>query len=662
MQTPEILWKPTVETQENSNIQRFIQWLNKEKGLSFDQYDDLWNWSVKDIPGFWESIWQFFDIITHQEYTVVLEDNPMPTQKWFLGAKLNYAEHVFRKKTNAQPAIYFMSEGSEVQEMSWQELEEKVAAFAAWLKSKGIEKGDRVAAFLPNIPETTIAFLATISLGAVWSCCSPDFGSKSVVDRFRQISPKVLIGVDGYRYGGKAFDRTSVLQELQEELSELENFVLLPRLESGRHDIGLANTIVWEDIMKMFRGARLTFQAVSFDHPIWVLYSSGTTGIPKAIIHGHGGVLLEHLKYHVLQGDVKPGECFFWFTTTGWMMWNFVQAALLGGASIFLYDGSPVFPDLNVLWRLSSQIPVHHFGTSAPYLMACLKEGLEPGKEYDLSSIRSIGSTGSPLPPEAFDWVYTAIRDDVWLTSMSGGTDICTAWVGASPLLPVYKGEIQCRCLGAALYAFDEEGNTLEGEVGEMVLTRPMPSMPVFFWNDSENKRYRESYFDWIPGVWRHGDWVNISDRGTLVILGRSDATLNKQGIRIGTAEIYRSLDQITEVADSLIVSLELAGGDYYMPLFVVLKDGIRLTDEIKQKINAQLRSDYSPRHVPDEIIQVTDIPYTISGKKLETPVKRLLMGVTLEKAVNKGSLRNAEAMDFFVAFRQKVANLKNGV
>ncbi|MDP4711343.1 MAG: acetoacetate--CoA ligase [Saprospiraceae bacterium] len=660
MENPTLLWTPSQALQEQSNLQHFLVWLNTQKGLSFENYDALWQWSVQDVPGFWQAIWDYFEIVSHSGYSTVLEDHPMPNQRWFPGATLNYAAHVFRQKTADYPALFFASETDPLQALSWEELELQVAAFAAFLRSKGVEKGDRVAAFLPTIPETTVAFLATVAIGAVWSCCSPDFGARSVIERFQQIEPKVLIAIDGYRYGGKTFDRMEVVQELIAALPGLSALVFLPALQPGRTAPSFAQTFYWQDIQTRFRGAPLVVEPLPFDHPIWILYSSGTTGIPKAITHGHGGVLLEHLKYLVLQNDVKPGERYFWFTTTGWMMWNFLQAALLGGASVVLYDGSPAYPDLQALWKLVDQADIQHFGTSAPFLMACLKEGLEPGKIADLSRLRSIGSTGSPLPPEAFDWVYAAVKSDVWLNSMSGGTDICTAWVGASPLLPVYKGEIQCRCLGAALFAYDDQGQALIGEVGEMVLTRPMPSMPIFFWNDPDNERYRESYFEWMPGVWRHGDWVRISERGTLSILGRSDATLNRQGIRIGTAEIYRSLNQIEELVDALIMSIELPGGHYYMPLFVVLQEGTDVNEALRQKIRHQLRMDYSPRHVPDEILEVPDIPYTISGKKLETPVKRLLMGVPPEKAVNMGSLRNAKALDFFIAFRQKIAALEN--
>ncbi|MDX1666094.1 MAG: acetoacetate--CoA ligase, partial [Saprospiraceae bacterium] len=514
--------------------------------------------------------------------------------------------------------------------------------------------GDRVVAFLPNIPEATVAFLATCALGGVWSSCSPDFGLDSVLDRFRQIEPRVLVAVDGYQYNGKSYDRTEVLERLCEELPSLERIVFIPYLGEGAVPDHIKNLVPWSKVMET-PARELVFEPVAFDHPIWVLYSSGTTGIPKAITHAHGGVLLEHYKYLAFHNDVKPGERFFWFSTTGWMMWNFVQASLLMGATIVLYDGSPAYPDLDVLWKLTEEAGIHHFGTSAPFLVACMKKGLRPGYDFDLTSLRSIGSTGAPLPPEAFDWVYREVKRDCWLCSMSGGTDVCTAFVGGCPERPVYEGEIQCRCLGCALYAYDEDGQPVREQVGEMVITQPMPSMPVYFWGDDRKKRYRESYFDHYPGIWRHGDWVEITKRDTLVIYGRSDATLNRQGVRIGTSEIYRALHRIEEIEDSLIVNLEMGGGDHYMPLFVVPAEEAQLDEELKGKIKLALRSQYSPRHVPDEIIEVEEIPYTLSGKKLEAPVKRILMGMPLDKAANPDSMKNPDSLEFFLRFAEKI-------
>ena len=628
----------------------YMQWLKRNKGLEFKDYPSLWKWSAEQIEDFWESIWEYFQVISHTPYQSVLEGEEMPGFQWFIGSKLNYAEHIFRNRTDAQPAIVFQSERQPLIEISWAEMERQVASLRAWLQSVGVGKGDRVVAFLPNIPEATYAFLATSSLGAIWSSCSPDFGASSVLDRFQQIEPKVLIAVDGYTYGGKRFGKMDVVGELVEKLPTLERVVLLPYLDPEARADSLPKAVSWRDTFRA-DAPDIAFESVPFEHPIWVLYSSGTTGIPKAITHSHGGVLMEHLKYLAFHNDVHPGERFFWFSTTGWMMWNFVQASFLAGATIVLYDGSPGYPSLNVLWEFAEKARIHHFGTSAPYLVACMRQGLEPGAQNDLSALRSIGSTGSPLPPDAFAYVYEHIKQDLWLCSMAGGTDVCTAFVGGCPLEPVYQGEIQCRGLGCALEAWDDAGKPLVDEVGEMVITRPMPSMPVFFWNDPEGERYRSSYFEDYKGIWRHGDWVKVTERGSLVILGRSDATLNRQGVRIGTAEIYRVIDTFPEIKDSLIVNLELPNGDHYMPLYVVLEPGHTLDEDLTGRIAKALRSQCSPRHVPDKVIAAPDIPYTISGKKMEAPVKKILLGMPVEKAANVDSMRNPEALEFFKRF-----------
>ena len=628
-----------------------MQWLEQEKGLHFGNYHALWEWSAREIAAFWESQWDYFQVISHTPYRQVIQGSEMPDNQWFEGATLNYAEHIFRQKNAAQPAILFQNERQPLTEISWVELERQTSALARYFRKCGIQSGDRIAAYLPNSPHAIVAVLAAMSIGAVWSSCSPDFGAASVADRFVQIEPKILIAVDGYGYGGKSFDKRETVRELCGLLPTVRQVVFVPYLnENATFETEGKEVAFWNELLENQEDATLSFLPVPFSHPLWVLYSSGTTGIPKAITHSHGGNLLEHLKYTHLHNDIHPGERFFWFSTTGWMMWNFTLASMLAGATIVLYDGSPGYPDLDVLWKMAEKTGLQHFGTSAPFLVSCMKAGHEPGKQFDLSGLRSIGSTGSPLPPEAFAWVYENVKSDVWLCSMAGGTDVCTAWVGGNPLLPVYQGEIQCRCLGCAMESWDENGRPVPvGEVGEMVVTQPMPSMPVFFWNDADGSKYRSSYFDTFPGVWRHGDWIQITERDSLVILGRSDATLNRQGVRIGTAEIYRALDTIPEIKDSLIINLEYADGTDWMPLFVTLTPGATLSDELKKRINTTLRSTYSPRHVPDAILEIPDVPYTISGKKMETPVKKILQRKPLDKAYNRDSMRNPEAMAFFI-------------
>lgn len=640
------LWTPSLSFIEQSNLQKYQRWLSEHRGLEFDGYATMWEWSTQDVVAFWESLWTYVDVIAHTSYDDVVTSKDMPGAQWFSGSSLNYAEHIFREQSLERPALYFMREGEDAQPVSWEELKRKVKKVASFLTQMGVGEGDRVVAYIPNIPEAIITFLAVNSLGAIWSCCSPDFGVKTVIDRFSQIEPTFLVAVNGYTYHGKAFDRTKEVNAIRSAIPSIQHTILIDYLDTGSSAI--ADAYTWEDVMTVQTdGGDLVFTPVPFDHPIWVLYSSGTTGRPKAITHSHGGVLLEHYKYLLFHNDVHPGEHFFWFTTTGWMMWNFLQASMLVGAVPVLYDGSPAYPDLLGLWRLAESLPIHHFGTSAPFLTACMKEGLKPGNELNMSPLRSIGSTGAPLPPEAFDWVYESVSTDVWLCSMSGGTDVCTAFVGGCPYEPVYRGRIQCRGLGCDMKAYDELGNEVIGEVGEMVIEQPMPSMPIFFWNDASGERYRASYFDAYPGLWRHGDFIKIFEDGSLEIHGRSDATLNRKGVRIGTSEIYAILDGIPGIRDSLILNLEM-GDEDIMPLFVVM-DGEELTEDKISQIKRALRSQGSPRHVPDMIREVPDIPYTLSGKKMEVPIKKILMGKSVGNSMNKDAVRNPEAVQVFI-------------
>ena len=646
--TPEKLWEPPAELVERARMTEYMRWLAAERGLELGGYDELWHWSVEDVEGFWASIWDFFEVQADGGYDRVLGRREMPGAEWFAGARLNYAEHVFAGVEDDELAIFHASELRELDELSWGELRARVAAVAAGLRGLGVERGDRVVAYLPNIPEAIVAFLATASIGAVWSSCSPDFGPASVVDRFAQIEPKVLFAVDGYRYGGKDFDRRGVLAELQAAMPSLQRTVVLPYLDPAPDLSSLNGAVTWEELLATGEGAELAFERVPFDHPLWILYSSGTTGLPKAIVQGQGGILLEHLKKLHLHVDAHPGDRLFWFTTTGWMMWNFLVSGLLTPAAIVLYDGSPGQPDMSVLWDLADRARVTMFGTSASYIAACMKDGVEPAAGRDLSRLKALGSTGSPLSPEAFDWIYEQLGADTWLFSTSGGTDLCTAFVGGTPLLPVYRGELQARALGAAVEAWDEDGNAVIDEVGELVVTEPMPSMPVYFWGDADGSRYRASYFEQYPGVWRHGDWIEITSRGTAVVYGRSDSTINRSGIRMGTSEIYRAVLGIDAVVDALVVDIPRPGTEGWMPLFVVLREGTALDDELRREIARRVRETCSPRHVPDEVFAIAEVPRTLSGKVLEVPVKRILTGTPAEKAASRDSLANPATLDYF--------------
>jgi len=647
-----LLWEPSAATIEASNLTAYERWLAANHNLDFGgDYARLWQWSVDELDAFWQSIWDHFNVISHAPPTAVLGRREMPGTQWFPGATLNYAEHIFRDRNPDDMALQAASELRDLDSMSWGDLRAHVAAVAAGLRKLGVGPGDRVVAYLPNVPEALIAFLASASIGATWSSCSPDFGARSVIDRFAQIEPKVLFCVDGYRYGDKDFDRLDIVAGLATAMPGLEHTILVPYLDHEPDPTRLSKAMSWDELASSGAGSDLAFEPVAFDHPLWVLYSSGTTGLPKAIVQGHGGILLEQLKKLHLHLDAQPGDRVFWFTTTGWMMWNFLTGVLLTKASIVLYDGNPGVPDMGVLWDLAERAQITCFGTGAAYVSGCMKAGIEPAAGRDLSRLRSVGVTGSPLSPEGFQWVYDQLGAETWLFSTSGGTDVCTAFVGGVPTLPVYRGELQARSLGCKVESFDERGNSLIDEVGELVLTEPMPSMPIFFWNDPEGERYRSSYFEMYPGIWRHGDWIEITSRGTAVIYGRSDSTINRGGIRMGTSEIYRAVLALDEITDALVVDVPREGTEGWMPLFVVLAPRAELTEDLIGRIAAQVRGDCSPRHVPDEVHAIAEVPRTLSGKALEVPVKRILMGTPIEQAASRDSLANPAALDWFVAF-----------
>jgi acetoacetyl-CoA synthetase len=652
------LWTPSPEAVESSRLNSYMGWLKNEHGLDFDGYEDLWHWSVENPDEFWRSIWDHFGVISSGSPGDVTNGAPMPDTRWFENAEINYAEHIFRDRDDGQTAILAASETRRLREVSWGELRSRVADAAAGLRSLGVEPGDRIAAYMPNTEETIIAFLASASLGAVWSSCSPDFGASAVSDRFAQIEPKVLLAVDGYDYGGRGFDRREVVCELAAAMPSVEQVVILPYLAGGPASGGLPEgAISWKDLLEIDAGRDLQFTRVPFSHPLWILYSSGTTGLPKAIVQGQGGILLEHLKKMNLHLDARPGDRVFWFTTTGWMMWNFLASCLLTDASIVLYDGNPGHPDMETLWQLAADAEVTCFGTSASYIAACMKADIEPGRGRDLSRLRAVGSTGSPLAPESFDWIYDQLGGDTWLFSTSGGTDLCTAFVGGVPTLPVYRGELQARALGAPVESWDEDGNALTGEVGELVITRPMPSMPLYLWGDEDGSRYRESYFDTYPGIWRHGDWIEITERGTAIIYGRSDSTINRGGVRMGTSEIYRAVLSDPDITDALVVDIARPGTEGWMPLFVVLAEGAELNEDLKKRVAREIRENCSPRHVPNEMVAIDSVPRTLSGKVLEVPVKRILMGTPPENAASRDSLANPESLDFFVEYAQTLGD-----
>jgi acetoacetyl-CoA synthetase len=654
----DLLWTPNAERVEKANLTAYQRWLQQEKGLTFATYEDLWRWSASDLEAFWQSLWDYFKVESSAPHERVLASHRMPGAQWFPGARLNYAQHALRYERPGADALMFLSERTPLTRMSWEDLGGKVRILATQLRKLGVQPGDRVVAYLPNIPEAVIAMLATTSSGAIWSSCGPDFGTRGVLDRYTQLAPKVLFCVDGYQYGGKPFDRKAEVQKILTQLPSIERVIYLPYLNREDREPLTAggsgpNTLFWSDLLDQppVPAAGFRYEQVPFDHPLWILFSSGTTGLPKPICHGHGGIILEQLKHVAFNYDMHPGERLFFFTTTGWMMWNFLASALLSDVIPVLYDGNPAWPAPDVLWKMVDDAGATLFGTSPTYVAALQKGGFVPREKYELTTLQSVTLAGSPVTPEVMQWFYQNVKQDLWVASGSGGTDVCTGFVAGVPTLPVYAGEIQARALGAAVYAFNERGEKVVNQVGELVMTEPMPSMPVCFWNDTGNQRYLESYFQEYPGVWRHGDFFRINERGGSFVLGRSDATLNRHGVRIGTAEIYRSLATLPEMDDSLIVNLDLPHGKFFMPLFVKLKEGSSLDTGLQERIRATLRREYSPRHVPDKIYQVNGVPYTLTGKKMEVPIRRILMGVAAEKAANRDAVANPQALDYFIAY-----------
>ena len=636
---PDVLWRP--EPDHRGPLARFTDWLREHKGTAVDDYAALHEWSVTDLDGFWSALVEYLDVRFHTPPTAVLGSREMPGAQWFPGATLNYAEQALTPGGDADTALIYAREDGVERTVTRGELRELVGRARAGLVGLGVGRGDRVVALVPNSVETLVTFLATASLGAIWSSCSPDFGARAVHDRFTQIEPAVLLAVDGYVYGGKRFDIRPTIAALREQLPTLRATVVVGE--------PIEDTMSWESFTEE-RG-ELAYEPVPFDHPLWVLYSSGTTGLPKGIVHGHGGIVVEHKKALALQLELTPADRFFWFTTTGWMMWNFLIGGLLVGAPIVLFDGNPGHPDLGALWRLAEKHRITVFGTSAPFLQACLKAGLRPGEEHDLSAIRSIGSTGAPLSEDGFRWIGDAVGAHIQIGSMSGGTDVCTAFVGSAPNVPVWLGEISCASLGVRVVAYDEAGKEVVDEVGELVITNPMPSMPVMFWNDPDGSRLRAAYFEDFPGVWRHGDWVRVTPRGSFVIYGRSDSTLNRGGVRMGTADFYAVVEGFAEVADSLVIDTSELGGrdDGALLCFLVLTPGATLED-VEPGLRKALRSELSPRHVPDRFVLVDAIPRTLNGKKCEVPVKKILAGVAPDKAVSHGALANPDALAPFLA------------
>ncbi|TLY91589.1 MAG: acetoacetate--CoA ligase [Gammaproteobacteria bacterium] len=663
MQPGELLWTPGPERIRRANVTAFADWLARERGRRFADYTALWRWSVEDLEGFWQALWDYFHIDSSAPHTRVLGRRAMPGAEWFPGARLNYAQHVLRREPSGGDVLLHVSESQPLTALTWEALGNRVRTLATELRALGVEPGDRVVAWMPNIPETLIAMLATTAIGAIWACCSPDFGERGTLDRLVQLSPKLLFGIDGYRYGGKAFDRRSELRRIAAGLTSLEHLIYLPYLSPEDTTLPVPSARHWRTLFDRpaVGAGQFEYAQVPFDHPLWTLFSSGTTGLPKPIVHGHGGILLETLKNATFHFDLHPRERVFYFTTTGWMLWNFLMSTPLCGAVPVLYDGHPSYPTPDVLWKMAQEAGVVTFGASPTYVDQLSRLRVVPRERFGLEALRTVNLAGSPASPECMGWFYRNVKADLWVANGSGGTDCCTGFVGGVPTLPVRAGEIQAPSLGVSVKAYNARGESVVDEVGELVITEPMPSMPLRFWNDPGDRRYLDSYFQEFPGVWRHGDFFKINPAGNCWVLGRSDATLNRYGVRIGTAEVYRSLGLIPDVQDALIVNLDLPGGGFFMPLFVKLAAGVELNPELEARIRDTLRREYTPRHVPDKIYQVPGIPYTLTGKKMEVPVRRILMGVPPEKAANRSGVSDPTALDFFIDYARRQQDYRRG-
>ena len=642
-----------------ANITAFTDWLGETRDLHFADYQELHRWSIEHLEDFWAAIWEYFEVQSSSPYECVLAKRDMPGAEWFPGAELNYAEHIFRDRDDNETALVFASEDRDLAALSWKELRDKVAVVAKWLRDAGIQPGDRVAAYLTNSPEAVIAMLATVSAGGIWTACSPDLGTPSVLDRFAQLEPRFFFCVDGYRYGGKTYKRHDEIRTLLADLPSVESVIFVRNLDQNAAEVPIDGATSWDTLFDDAASAPLDieFTQVPFAHPLWILFSSGTTGLPKAIVHSQGGILLEQMKLTSLHFNLKPGERLFFYTTLGWMMWNFLVSSMLVDVVPVLYDGNPNHPDGETLWRLAENGKATLFGASPAFVQMQQQAGIVPREHFEFSALTSIMLAGSPVSAECMAWFYDNVKEDLWLLPGSGGTDVCSGFVGGVPGAPVYAGEIQGIHMGVDADALDEDGQSLRNDVGEMVIKQPMPSMPVRFWNDENDARYKDTYFDMYPGIWRQGDFFMINDRGGVFVLGRSDSTLNRFGIRIGTAEIYRCMELIDEVDDALIVNLDLPGGNFFMPMFVKLANELKLDDNIDQKIRKTLRETYSPRHVPEKIYQVGDIPYTLTGKKMEVPVRKILMGIPEEKAANRNVMANPASLDYFIRFAEESAD-----